>query len=195
MLGTDGSDRKVRATFLWAILLVITACFGSALKVDQMRLFQLFEPAFQGFGGNMQLFGQFWEPLSGMLGNVLVESGYSLIYSLRLVMIGTGNPFVIPRVLTGLTGYSAMWMHTIVFPPISTASMSRIILGLVADLICPCHSLSVYLCTTCYQKIVCPKCGSHHIRKAGYSASGELRYPCDNPDCSTKSFMLAYRSL
>lgn len=31
------------------------------------------------------------------------------------------------------------------------------------------------------------------MRKAGYSASGERRYRCDNSDCSTKSFMLTYR--
>jgi len=45
----------------------------------------------------------------------------------------------------------------------------------------------------CHQEIVCPDCGSNHIRKAGYSASGERRYRCDNSDCPTKSFMLAYR--
>jgi transposase-like protein len=46
---------------------------------------------------------------------------------------------------------------------------------------------------TCHQEIVCPDCGSNHIRKAGYSASGERRYRCDNSDCPTKSFMLVYR--
>lgn len=46
---------------------------------------------------------------------------------------------------------------------------------------------------TGYQKIVCPECGGKHIRKAGYSASGEQRYHSDNPDCSIKSFMLTDR--
>lgn len=46
---------------------------------------------------------------------------------------------------------------------------------------------------TCQQEIVCPDCGSNHIRKAGYSARGEQRYRCANTDCPTKSFMLTYR--
>jgi transposase-like protein len=46
---------------------------------------------------------------------------------------------------------------------------------------------------TCYQEIACPDCSSHQVVKAGYSASGERRYRCGNPDCRTKSFMLTYR--
>lgn len=46
---------------------------------------------------------------------------------------------------------------------------------------------------TCYQEIACPDCGSHQVVKAGYSASGERRYRCDNAACPTKSFMLLYR--
>ena len=36
-------------------------------------------------------------------------------------------------------------------------------------------------------------CGSPHVVKAGLNAHGVQRYRCDNPDCSTKSFMLNYR--
>lgn len=45
----------------------------------------------------------------------------------------------------------------------------------------------------CYREILCPECGSTHIRKAGFSARGVQRYRCDNPECQTKSFMLTYR--
>jgi transposase-like protein len=46
---------------------------------------------------------------------------------------------------------------------------------------------------TCYQEITCPDCGSNQIMKSGRSASGTQRYRCQNPDCETKTFMLAYR--
>jgi len=46
---------------------------------------------------------------------------------------------------------------------------------------------------TCYQEITCPDCGSNQIMKSGRSASGTQRYRCQNPDCGTKAFMLAYR--
>jgi transposase-like protein len=46
---------------------------------------------------------------------------------------------------------------------------------------------------TCYQEITCPACGSNQIIKAGRSEEGTQRYRCQNPDCNTKTFMLAYR--
>jgi transposase-like protein len=45
----------------------------------------------------------------------------------------------------------------------------------------------------CYQEITCPVCGSSHIMKSGRSSEGTQRYRCQNPDCPTKAFMLAYR--
>ena len=44
----------------------------------------------------------------------------------------------------------------------------------------------------CYQKVLCPHCGSDHIIKAGTSAKGEQRYRCKNPDCTLVTFMQAY---
>lgn len=46
---------------------------------------------------------------------------------------------------------------------------------------------------TCYQEITCPSCKSNQIGKSGRSATGELRYRCQNPLCQTKTFMLNYR--
>ena len=46
---------------------------------------------------------------------------------------------------------------------------------------------------TCYQKIICPNCGSDEIMKSGRNASGMQRYRCQNIDCPTKTFMLKYR--
>lgn len=46
---------------------------------------------------------------------------------------------------------------------------------------------------TCHQEIVCPTCGSNHIRKAGFNAHGVRRYRCEDSACPTKSFMLTYR--
>ena len=46
---------------------------------------------------------------------------------------------------------------------------------------------------TCYQEITCPQCGSSQIKKAGRSTNPMPRYRCDNPECSTKIFMLTYR--
>ena len=43
-----------------------------------------------------------------------------------------------------------------------------------------------------YQEIACPTCDSHQVMKAGYSAKGEPRYRCVNPECTTKSFILNY---
>ncbi|MDO9270655.1 MAG: IS1 family transposase [Methylobacter sp.] len=45
----------------------------------------------------------------------------------------------------------------------------------------------------CYQEITCPACGGNDIMKSGRSAAGTQRYHCRNPDCTTKTFMLAYR--
>lgn len=45
----------------------------------------------------------------------------------------------------------------------------------------------------CYIKIHCPVCKTDQVRKAGRNARGEQRYYCQNADCDTKTFMLAYR--
>jgi len=45
----------------------------------------------------------------------------------------------------------------------------------------------------CYQEVTCPDCGINKIMKSGRSANGTQRYRCRNPDCVTKTFMLAYR--
>ena len=46
---------------------------------------------------------------------------------------------------------------------------------------------------TCYQKVLCPKCGTDKIGKAGKSAHNTQRYKCNNHECMTKTFMLNYR--
>ena len=46
---------------------------------------------------------------------------------------------------------------------------------------------------TCYQKIICPNCGSDKIMKSGWNALGTQRYRCQNIECITKKFMLKYR--
>ena len=46
---------------------------------------------------------------------------------------------------------------------------------------------------TCYQEIICPKCGDNRIMKSGRNARGTQRYHCQNPNCLTKTFMLSYR--
>jgi transposase-like protein len=46
---------------------------------------------------------------------------------------------------------------------------------------------------TCYQEVTCPACGSHNIMKSGRSARDIQRYPCQQQDCSTQTFMQEYR--
>ncbi|MDD5581383.1 MAG: IS1 family transposase [Methylobacter sp.] len=46
---------------------------------------------------------------------------------------------------------------------------------------------------TCYQGIICPKCGGNTIAKSGFSAHGVRRYRCRHPDCPTQTFMRNYR--
>ena len=46
---------------------------------------------------------------------------------------------------------------------------------------------------TCYQEIHCPYCDSSKITKSGKNATDTQRYLCQNPDCNTGTFMLAYR--
>lgn len=45
----------------------------------------------------------------------------------------------------------------------------------------------------CYQKIICPNCGSNNIIKSGRSARCTQRYRYQQQDCSTKTFMQKYR--
>ena len=45
---------------------------------------------------------------------------------------------------------------------------------------------------TCYHQIQCPHCGSSKIKKSGKNPKGKQRYYCQNPDCSTQTFMLDY---
>jgi transposase-like protein len=53
-------------------------------------------------------------------------------------------------------------------------------------------SFWVIIRMTCYQEVTCPNCGSHNIAKSGWSTGGVQRYRCQQPDCSTKTFMLDY---
>ena len=46
---------------------------------------------------------------------------------------------------------------------------------------------------TCYQKIICPNCGSDKIMESGWNALGTQRYRCQNIERITKTFMLKYR--
>ena len=46
---------------------------------------------------------------------------------------------------------------------------------------------------TCYKEITCPNCGGNYIKKAGLNSQGEQRYRCQNTECPTMTFMLAYR--
>ena len=45
----------------------------------------------------------------------------------------------------------------------------------------------------CYEKVVCPKCGSNKIGKAGKSARGVQRYRCKNEECEKNTFILKYK--
>ena len=45
----------------------------------------------------------------------------------------------------------------------------------------------------CYQKVLCPQCGSQEVWKAGKSANDTQRYKCNTQECSTQTFMLDYR--
>jgi len=39
---------------------------------------------------------------------------------------------------------------------------------------------------TCYQKIICPNCGSDKIMKSGWNSLGTKRYRCQNYDQGIK---------
>ena len=46
----------------------------------------------------------------------------------------------------------------------------------------------------CYEKVICPRCGSEHIVKSGKTKQGVQRYICRNQDCSKKSFLRTYQN-
>ena len=45
----------------------------------------------------------------------------------------------------------------------------------------------------CYEKVICPKCGSEHIVKSGKTKLGVQRYLCRNQDCPKKTFLQTYQ--
>ncbi len=46
----------------------------------------------------------------------------------------------------------------------------------------------------CYEKVICPKCGSDQIVKSGKTKLGVQRYFCQNQDCPKKTFLRTYQN-